>query len=96
MFYYDASDPELLKAEDQYMWGENILVAPVLEEGATERSLYLPQGEWYNLLTDEKRTGGCRIMKKLTSTTSPFSHVEVHSFLLAPEWITLPIIVPTS
>lgn len=39
------------------MWGENILVCPVLEKGATQRKLYLPAGTWYNFFTDKKTEG---------------------------------------
>ena len=38
---------------DQYMFGESLLVAPIIEEGAVTRSVYLPEGEWTNLWTDE-------------------------------------------
>jgi alpha-glucosidase (family GH31 glycosyl hydrolase) len=31
------------------MWGENILVAPVLEKGVQERKIYLPQGKWQDI-----------------------------------------------
>ncbi|KAK3881009.1 hypothetical protein Pcinc_014524 [Petrolisthes cinctipes] len=37
--------------DDQFMWGSGIMVAPVLEEGATEREVYFPQGAWYDLVT---------------------------------------------
>lgn len=30
----------------EFLLGETILVAPVLEEGATKRDIYLPDGEW--------------------------------------------------
>lgn len=58
MFYDNAADPELFKAEDQFMWGESILVAPVLHKDATERKLYLPEGYWYRFFTNEKIKGG--------------------------------------
>jgi alpha-glucosidase len=41
--------PELADVEDQFMLGPSILVAPVLEPGATERTLELPPGRWVDL-----------------------------------------------
>lgn len=48
LFYSDTTDPELYRATDQYYFGPSMLVAPVLQAGATTRKLYLPQGYWYN------------------------------------------------
>jgi alpha-glucosidase len=39
-------DAEATGRDDQYMFGPDILVAPVYVEGATDRTLYLPQGTW--------------------------------------------------
>ena len=41
-------DPEVYAAdaEYQFLFGRDLLVAPVIEEGARERTLYLPDGEW--------------------------------------------------
>ena len=38
---------------DEYLWGPNILVAPVTEKGATSRRVYLPRGTWYDFWTGE-------------------------------------------
>lgn len=35
---------------DEYLWGRNLLVAPVLEQGATERVVLMPQGRWVDYL----------------------------------------------
>jgi hypothetical protein len=40
------------------MFGPSLWVAPVLEEGATERRTYLPRGEWFDWWTGERLTGG--------------------------------------
>jgi alpha-glucosidase len=37
------------KITDQFLLGEELLVAPVIEQGATERSVVLPEGKWYYL-----------------------------------------------
>ncbi len=45
---------------DQYLLGSSLLIAPVLEPGATERSLYLPRGRWlefWEALRFAKRSG---------------------------------------
>ena len=39
-------DPQAVARDDQYMFGPDLLVAPVFEAGATERELYLPAGRW--------------------------------------------------
>jgi len=45
-------DPAALNLSDQYLFGPFILVAPVLEEGATRRTVYLPAGAWIDFRTD--------------------------------------------
>lgn len=58
MFFYQSADSNLFKAEDQYMFGDAFLVAPILEKGSTVRRLYLPQGEWYDFGSNQKMRGG--------------------------------------
>jgi alpha-glucosidase/alpha-D-xyloside xylohydrolase len=43
---------------DQYLYGRDLLVAPVVEKGAETRSLYLPEGLWYDFWTHERQAGG--------------------------------------
>ena len=43
------ADPACWRIADQYTLGRSLLVAPVVEEGVTTRSLYLPPGEWVDL-----------------------------------------------
>jgi alpha-D-xyloside xylohydrolase len=42
-------DPEAVAREDEYLFGPDLLAAPVLEPGTTERALYLPAGQWVDL-----------------------------------------------
>jgi alpha-D-xyloside xylohydrolase len=51
-------DPRSYTAEYQYLLGESLLVAPVIEPGATTRQLYLPRGEWVNYWSGERYAGG--------------------------------------
>jgi alpha-D-xyloside xylohydrolase len=44
-----SGDPVCEGMEDQFMFGEDILVAPLFEDNATERQVYLPDGCWIDL-----------------------------------------------
>jgi alpha-glucosidase len=54
-------DTETWDVSDQYMIGDSLLVAPVLEEGASTRSVYFPAGTWFDVWTGESIQGGQRI-----------------------------------
>ncbi|HKX28501.1 MAG TPA: TIM-barrel domain-containing protein [Blastocatellia bacterium] len=56
---------------DQYLWGRDILVAPVVEPGATSRSVYLPRTDWYDFWTEERVEGGREINRPVDLTTMP-------------------------
>ena len=58
MFYEFPEDETCWGLEDQYMFGDRYLVAPVTELHATERTLYLPKGEWRHVITGETLAGG--------------------------------------
>ena len=56
---------------DQYLWGRDILVAPVYKMGASSRSIYLPAGTWYDWWTGEQVNGGKSIERKVDLDTLP-------------------------
>ena len=57
-----GSDPKVAELGDEYMFGPALLVAPVTEQGATSREVYLPAGtDWYNYWTNERVHGGQRL-----------------------------------
>jgi alpha-glucosidase (family GH31 glycosyl hydrolase) len=51
------NDEKARAMDDQYMFGPSLLVAPVLKAGATTRSVYLPEGIWWNFWTHEQISG---------------------------------------
>lgn len=57
VFWSDMSNKELLKWEDEYFFGEEILVAPLLEENQKHRKLYLPDGEWVGFFSKKAYKG---------------------------------------
>ena len=54
-------DRETWGISDQFMIGDSLLVAPVVEQGATTRSVYFPVGTWFNVWTGESVQGGQRL-----------------------------------
>jgi alpha-D-xyloside xylohydrolase len=59
LFFDFPEDPRAAAIEDQYLFGSDLLVAPVLEEGARERDVYLPAGAtWWDTRGREPIAGG--------------------------------------
>jgi alpha-D-xyloside xylohydrolase len=59
LFYDFPQDRKAWEVEDVYMFGPDLLVAPVFEKGAEERSIYLPEGSvWQDAYTKEIYQGG--------------------------------------
>jgi alpha-glucosidase (family GH31 glycosyl hydrolase) len=51
LWYHAPTDPATHPITDQYMLGPDVVVAPVLQRGATTRDLYLPEGKWRDVAT---------------------------------------------
>ncbi|MDD6716603.1 MAG: glycoside hydrolase family 31 protein [Firmicutes bacterium] len=63
LFYDTPSDMQSWNIEDEYMFGPDVLVAPVLYAGETERKVYLPKGSrWKNYWTGEGVNGGSSVV----------------------------------
>jgi alpha-glucosidase/alpha-D-xyloside xylohydrolase len=66
------SDPKVADIPDEYMYGPAFLVAPVTEQGATHRTVYLPAGcDWYNYWTNQRLHGGQTIEADAPIDTLP-------------------------
>ena len=78
------ADPKVADLRDEYMFGPAFLVAPVTEQGATSRQVYLPAGtDWYNFWTSERLTGGQTIRRQRPSTPFRCLCAPARSFLWA-------------
>ncbi|MEO8620201.1 MAG: TIM-barrel domain-containing protein [bacterium] len=71
LWLHHADDPSAVARGDEYLWGRDILVAPVFEKGATTRRLYLPKGDWYDFWTNERVTGGREVERPVDLATLP-------------------------
>ena len=59
LFFDFPEDPKSWETEDAYMFGKDILVAPVMEPGVSQRQVYLPKGaEWTEISTGKVFQGG--------------------------------------
>ena len=58
LFWDESGSRDLWHLCDAFLVGDNLLVAPVLEEGSTRRKLRLPKGGWYELESDTLLQGG--------------------------------------
>ncbi|MDR3772042.1 MAG: glycoside hydrolase family 31 protein [Terracidiphilus sp.] len=66
------NDPKVADLRDEYMFGPALLVAPITEQGATSREVYLPgDADWYNYWTNERVTGGQTITVQAPIDTIP-------------------------
>ncbi len=72
LFMDFPNDAEAANIGDEYMFGPAILVAPVTEQGAVSRKVYLPAGsDWYNYWTNERVKGGQTVVVPAPIDTIP-------------------------
>ncbi len=58
LVYFDQEDHQTFYRTDEFIFGNQMLVCPVLEPNAQGRRMYFPRGQWYSYWTDEVLTGG--------------------------------------
>lgn len=61
IFYVDQEDEQTHYRTDEFVFGQHILVCPILEPNSKGRRMYLPRGLWYNFWTNELLSGGKEI-----------------------------------
>jgi alpha-glucosidase/alpha-D-xyloside xylohydrolase len=71
LWLHYPDDAKAVACENQYLWGKSVLVAPVVEKGATSRSVYLPKSDWYDFWTNERVEGGREISRPVDLETTP-------------------------
>lgn len=71
MWLHYPADTVAADMGDQYLWGRDLLIAPVYEPHATTRKVYLPEGDWYDWWTNTKETGSKTITRKTDLSVMP-------------------------
>jgi hypothetical protein len=71
LWLHFPDDKQARGQSQEYLWGRNMLIAPVYEKGATSRDVYLPAGAWYDLWNNSRHNGGTTVTRKLDLATMP-------------------------
>jgi alpha-D-xyloside xylohydrolase len=83
LFYDFPRDPRAWTVADQYMFGPDVLVAPVMRPGVVTREVYLPQGSaWVEAASGCRHEGG-----RVVEAEAPLETIPV----FVREGVTLPI-----
>jgi alpha-glucosidase (family GH31 glycosyl hydrolase) len=71
MWLHYPDDERMRGLDSQFMWGRDLLVAPVFTRGATSRDVDLPKGDWYDWWTNAMVAGGQRVTRQVDLATMP-------------------------
>jgi len=64
-------DAKAVLIDDEYLWGESFLVAPVHEKGARAREVYLPAGDWWDFWSGARAAGNRSLTREVDLETMP-------------------------
>jgi alpha-glucosidase/alpha-D-xyloside xylohydrolase len=98
MWLHYPDDPQARGLGNQFMWGRDLLIAPIYTKGATTRDVYLPKGDWYDWWTSKRIAGGRTITRPIDLETMPI-YVRAGSIIPVDplrQYATQPIADPTS
>lgn len=87
-----SEDPNTTQCNDEYLVGDKLLVAPVTDQGARVRAVYLPDGQWINYWDDTRIQGGRYILQEAPLDYCPI-YVKAGSIL--PVYPAMTSIDPT-
>ena len=98
LWIHYPDDPEAIARGDQFLWGRDVLVSPVVRKAATSRRLYLPRGLWFDFWSEEPMQGGREIERMVDLETIPL-HVRagaVVPFGPIKQYVAEPVDAPLS
>jgi alpha-glucosidase len=71
LLWHHPNDRAAVACDDQFLLGENLLVAPILRPGATGRSVYLPRGLWFDFWSGGLFEGGQHVITEAVAEHIP-------------------------
>jgi alpha-glucosidase len=94
LYLDDPGDPRTWTMTDEYMYGDSLLVAPVVTQGATSRTVYLPQGAYFDYWAGTRVAGGQDVVAQATLDQIPvYAKVGAIIPMLSPDVET--VVTPT-
>ena len=80
MYYDYPEDDQAYRYEGQYMFGNDMLVAPITTSdngtGISEKNIWLPDGKWYEVMTGEMLEGGSVVSRLFSREQIPYYYRE--------------------
>lgn len=71
LWLHYPKDERIRGLGDQYLWGRDLLIAPVYQKGAGSRDVYLPAGRWHDFWTNKVQSGGQTVTREVDLATLP-------------------------
>ncbi len=98
LWLHYPDDKQARGQSQEYLWGRNLLIAPVYEKGATSRDVYLPAGTWYDWWDNARHSGGTTVTRKVDLATMP---IYVRAGSIIPfdpvrQYLAQPVTEPTT
>lgn len=98
LWLHFPQDPEAVQLGDEFLWGRDLLIAPVTEKSAKSRRVYLPAGIWFDWWTGEQVDGKRWIDRPIDLATMP---IYVRAGALVPvdplrQYVSQPVSEPTT
>ena len=72
LYFLDQEDAQVRDEDVSFLFGDHLLVSPVIKEGVISKNVHLPAGNWYNYWTEEKLKGNTS-----SSVLAPMDHIPV-------------------
>ncbi len=98
LWLHYPDDPIARDMGSEYLWGRDLLIAPVFEKGAVSRAVYLPAGRWYDWWTNDSVSGGTTIQRAVDLSIMP---IYVRAGAIIPfdpvrQYTSQPVTTPTT
>jgi alpha-D-xyloside xylohydrolase len=93
-------DPGAWLVDDEYLYGSSLLIAPLMHENETSRSVYLPPGTWIDYQTGKSYAGGWQKIEAgkipeiiLVRDGTVIPHIALAQSTLQMDWSKIELVV---